>query len=143
MNLREVLGARAAASAQKFSIYLPDRDFSGNSLESIDAWIEVAVDLLTKTNGGATCAPPSYGTWKRKNGRIIRENTRIVYSYITSPRRFERNIRTVRLFLHSFGAECKQDGVMVEVSGEDKAVFVSRAYVIDTYPDAKPLTFFL
>ncbi|WP_439538936.1 hypothetical protein [Sphingomonas sp.] len=139
MNLREALGAKSAATTHKISLYLPDKDCDGKPVEDIEAWIDLAIDLLTKINGGATCPPPCYGTWKTKNRKVVRENTRIIYSYITNPARFERNINTVRTFLHSFGRACRQEEVIVEFSGEDKATFVQRAYFIDAYPSAQAL----
>ena len=140
MNLRDGLGATAAAAAQRFSIYLPNRDAEGDPIHDIEDWIDVAIDMLTKINGGATCLPPAYGTW-RKSGRqkIVQENTRVVYSYITDAAKFSRNIHTISTFIHSFGRECRQEAVLAEFSGEDKATFVHRAYFIDSFPKAQSL----
>ncbi len=139
MNLKDALGANKAAAGQKFSVYLPNRDSSGHELTGIDDWIDVALDMLRRINGGATCMAPSFGIWQSKRRKIIQENTRIVYSYITDADRFRKNLPTIRTFIHSFGKECRQGEVLVEFSGEDKAIFVHRAYFVDQYPDAQTL----
>lgn len=131
MDLKEALGATEAATADRFAIYLPDRDSEGEPIE-IDAWIETALTIMTEINGGSTRLAPSIGMYNN-NGKIIRENTTVVYSFIRDADNFIANLPRIKKFLHTFGYETRQQEVMVEFSGESSGSFFQRAYMISDY----------
>lgn len=129
-NLQALLRASAAASVQKLSIYIPNKDKNNQVVHKSEDWIDAAVELLTDINGGSTRMPLARGTWLRRGGHVIKEDTTVVYSYIEDPDEFERRIKEITAFLHRFGKATNQDSVMVEFSGGDDGYFVSRAYYI-------------
>ena len=74
--------------------------------------------------------PVAKGTWRSTDGRVIKEDTTVIYSYIDEPDEFESRLNEITVFLHRFGKSTNQDSVMVEFSGGDDGYFVSRAYYI-------------
>ncbi|HEX8263564.1 MAG TPA: hypothetical protein VF547_11885, partial [Allosphingosinicella sp.] len=115
MDLQEALGASRAATLQKFSLYLPDRDRDGAPVPHLDAWHAAAMTLFAEVNGGATLMPPADGIWNPEGGgEMVREATRIVYSFVRDGEKFERDIEQLAVFIHSFGRHSKQGEVMVE-----------------------------
>ncbi|HEY0111605.1 MAG TPA: hypothetical protein VGB59_00480 [Allosphingosinicella sp.] len=137
MDLREALGAREAASLQKFSLYLPERDRNGAPVAEIEKWIEATLAIFGEINGGATRIPVAEGYWRPETGEPVREPTNLVYSYIRDADRFAANLDRLVRFIHSFGKHANQGEVMVEFSGEVPGRgFVERAYFIDEYPKA-------
>lgn len=143
LDLEKALGASRAATLQKFSLYLPDRDRDGAPVKSTEAWHAAAMTLFADVNGGATLLPPAEGIWNPDDGdEIVRESTRIVYSFIRDGEKFERDIDQLAVFIHSFGKHARQGEVMVEFSGEVPGRgFVSRAYFIEEFSKAGPRPF--
>lgn len=118
-DLQKALGASRAATLQKFSLYLPGRDRDGAPVRSTEAWHEAAMTLFADVNGGATLLPPADGIWNPEGGgEMVREATRVVYSFIRDGEKFERDIDQIAVFIHSFGKHAKQGEVMVEFAGE-------------------------
>lgn len=130
LDLRARLRASQAASVQKLSIYIPNKDKDDDVLPNVDVWVDAAITLLTDINGGSTRMPVAKGTWRATDGRVIKEDTTVIYSYIDEPDEFESRLNEITAFLHRFGRTTKQDSVMVEFSGGDDGYFVSRAYYI-------------
>ena len=141
MDLKQALGATEAASAQRFSLYLPDSDRNGAPVPRIDDWIGAAMRLFADINGGATRLPTAQGIWNPGSGEPVREATSVVYSFIRDTTHFEANLPRLSAFIHTFGKHADQGEVMVEFSGEAPGGFVSRAYFIDRYPNAGPPPF--
>jgi hypothetical protein len=137
------LGASRAATLQKFSLYLPDRDRDGAPVRSTEAWQAAAMTLFADVNGGATLLPPGDGIWNPDGGgEIVRESTRVVYSFIRDGDKFERDFDRLAVFIHSFGKHARQGEVMVEFAGEVPGRgFVSRAYFIEEFSKAGPAPF--
>ena len=94
---------------------------------------------MSEINGGATCLAPAIGIWRNSSGSTIRETTRVVYSFVRKPKRFENNIDRLATLLHSFGEATNQGEVMVEFSAEEGQKYRRRAYYIDSYPKARDL----
>jgi hypothetical protein len=143
LDLQEALGASRAAALQRFSLYIPDRDRDGAPVESSKAWHAAAMTLFADVNGGATLLPPADGIWNPEyGGEMVRESTRVVYSFIRDGEKFERDFDELAVFIHSFGKHAKQGEVMVEFSGDVPGRgFVSRAYFIDEFSKAGPKPF--
>jgi hypothetical protein len=143
LDLQEALGASRAATLQRFSLYIPDRDRDGAPVESSAAWHAAAMALFADVNGGATLLPAADGIWNPEDGsEMVREATRVIYSFIRDGRKFERDVDQLAVFIHTFGKHANQGEVMVEFAGEVPGRgFVSRAYFIDKYPKAGPKPF--
>jgi hypothetical protein len=142
VELKDVLGATGEASAQRFSLYLPEKDRDGAPVPRHDEWVEAAMTIFADVNGGATRLPTAQGIWKPETGAVVREATSVVYSFIRDTGTFEAGLERLARFIHTFGKHAKQGELMVEFAGEVPAGgegelrFVSRAYFIDEYPKA-------
>ncbi len=75
-----------------------------------------ARELLSKIGGGATAFPPADGTWGGDGGKIIWEQTTMIFCYIL-PDPFQAQLPALREFLHRFGRETNQGEVVVEFDG--------------------------
>ncbi len=126
INLGEILGAIEAPSIQQLTLYIPDKDKDGREIKQLRSWIKEAQKVLTIIGRGSTTMPPADGTWLKKDidsmeelkdEDILWEKTRIIYTYI-DPDRFEKNLKSLREFLHRFGRETKQGEVVFEFAGE-------------------------
>ena len=132
MDLEKELGANGAASAQKFSLYIPDEDRHGNPVPNREEWIAAAMRLFADINQGATRLPTAQGIWDPEGPEPPGpEATDVVYSFIFDAARFEANVKRLAVFIHSFGKHTDQHTVMCEFSGEVPGRgFVSRASFI-------------
>ncbi|MBL7130289.1 MAG: hypothetical protein ISS45_02625 [Candidatus Omnitrophica bacterium] len=126
INLGEVLGATEASSIQQLTLYIPNKDKDDREIKHIRTWIKEAQKVLTIIGRGSTTMPPADGTWlkkdidsmkKLKDEDILWEKTTIIYTYI-NPDRFEKNLKSLREFLHRFGRETNQGEVAFEFAGE-------------------------
>jgi hypothetical protein len=142
VGLKEVVGATGEASAQRFSLYLPEKDRDGAPVPRHDEWVEAAMTIFADVNGGATRLPTAQGIWKPETGAVVREATSVVYSFIRDTGTFEAGLDRLARFIHTFGKHANQGEVMVEFAGEVPAGgegelrFVSRAYFIEEYSKA-------
>lgn len=126
VSLSEAIGALEEPSVQQLTLYIPHKDKEGKTVENIHKWIKEAQRLLSIIGGGATTMPPADGAWiKRdvdsigelKDEDIVWEKTTVMYTYIY-PDRFEKNLKSLREFLHGFGRETNQGEVVFEFAGE-------------------------
>jgi hypothetical protein len=132
LNLAELLRAEEASKPQKFSIYITDRDGNNNPIE-IGHWLDRAVRVMTRINGGCTRMPAAKGAWKHRGTRkLIVEDTIVIYSYLFDPEKFVTDFHYIVELLHDYGYETKQDAVIAEFSGwsEEDQSYVSEAYLI-------------
>ena len=116
LDLGDELGATAPPSAQRLSLYVPNKDCDGQVIAEYEAWCTEAQELLTAIGGGATAFPPVDGTWKRPDGSVLWERTTIMYTYVDAEKLTEK-IGQLREFLHRFGRETNQGEVIVEFDG--------------------------
>lgn len=65
---------------------------------------------------------PLDGGFLKRSGRVQREKTVIVYTYI-KPARFVKELKALREFLHRFGRETRQSEVVVELDGAGESRF--------------------
>lgn len=139
-DLMGALGASDMASVQKLSIYLPDRDRDDKPVPDMNDWIRYGMEVLTSINGGVTVLPPAVGEWQIRTSpkKVIRENTVVLFSFITDPEAFERRFLEIKRFVDKFGQDARQDSVMVEFFGEDsQARIFARAYFVSDYTTAQ------
>jgi len=121
LDLAAALGAEREASTQSLSVYIPNRDRRGRAIRTA-RWIREAEEILARIGEGFTTTPPHDGGWETGAGKVRREKTVIVYTYI-KPDRFMRGVRELRDFLHRFGRQTDQEVVVVELSGPDGSWF--------------------
>ncbi len=126
IKLQEILGATEEPASQVVTLYIPNKDKNGKTIRNLNRWKKEAHDILTIFGKGSTMMPPADGTWLRndidsieelKDADILREKTTLIYTYI-SPDRFEKNLKSLREFLHRFGRETNQGIVVLEIDGK-------------------------
>jgi hypothetical protein len=103
-NLGKELGATEEPSAQRLTLYIPNKDCAGKLIADHAKWTSEAQELLTEIGDGATGFPPVDGTWRKPDGSNLWEQTKIVYTYI-DPEKLAANMPRLRVFLHRFGRE--------------------------------------
>ena len=132
MDIASELRARDDVGVkQKFFIYLADCDRNNQPIADFQKWIDRAIVLMVRINGGCTVLPPATGAWKDSaTGTLIRENTTVIYSFIMHAERFEKKIKLIKNFLHAYGIETDQDEVMAEMSGWNGEHYACEAYYI-------------
>lgn len=116
LDLGKELGATEQPSAQRLTLYIPNKDGEGNLIEDHKSWTDEAQTLLTEIGGGATAFPPVDGTWRKPDGGDLWEQTRIIYTYI-DPDKLAANLSRLRAFLHRFGSQTDQGEVVFEFDG--------------------------
>jgi len=121
LDLAAALGAEREASTQVLSLYIPNKDRRGRRINT-RPWIREAQEVLTRIGEGYTTTPPHDGGWESEGGKVRREQTVIVYTYI-KPDRFVAHLAALREFLHRFGRETDQEVVVVELSGAEGSWF--------------------
>jgi hypothetical protein len=121
LDLAAVLGAEREVSTQILSLYIPNRDRRGRPIKTAP-WIREAQEVLTRIGEGYTTTPPHEGGWETGRGKIRREKTVIVYTYV-KPDRFLAHLAALREFLHRFGRETNQEVVVAELSGAEGSWF--------------------
>ena len=117
LDLARAFGAEPGFSTRSFTIYIPNKDRSGNPVADQRRWVEEAIRLLCEINGGATAMPPVDGAWMNDDGTVIRENPIVVYSYIRAAP-FLAGLPRIREFLHRLGRETNQGEVAFEFEGQ-------------------------
>jgi hypothetical protein len=115
-NLGEALGASESPSAQRLTLYIPNKDCVGTVIDEHQKWADEAQKLLTEIGGGATAFPPVDGTWRKPDGSDLWEQTKMVYTYI-DPDKLAANMPRLREFLHRFGRITNQGEVVFEFDG--------------------------
>jgi hypothetical protein len=136
VDFGKALGATKAATVQKISIYLPNKDQRGQVVAQIEEWVEVTLAEMIEACGGATLVAPAHGAWKAPDGLIVKESTRVIYSFIRQPDVFVARLERLTALLHSFGKFTNQGEVMVELGSESKQGYLARAYYIDHFTKA-------
>jgi hypothetical protein len=121
LDIAAALGAEREASTQVLSLYIPNKNRRGRPINT-RPWIREAQDILTRIGEGYTTTPPHDGGWEAKGGKVQREKTVIVYTYI-KPDRFIANLPALRDFLHRFGRDTDQEVVVAEISGAAESWF--------------------
>ncbi len=121
LDLAAALGAEREASTQVLSVYVPNKNRHGRPINT-RPWIREAQEILTRIGEGYTTTPPHDGGLESEGGRVRREKTVIIYTYI-KPERFIAHLPARREFLHRFGRETDQEVVVAELSGPEGSWF--------------------
>ena len=71
------------------------------------------IQFFSTINGGATAIPVE-GGWVNDDGKLIREDPVIVYSFLADPEKFYGEMPRLRRMLHQMGRETNQGEVAFE-----------------------------
>jgi hypothetical protein len=113
VNLTGALGADAGVAVQCFTVYIPNKDKNDQEIGTQRRWVLDAIRLLSEINGGATAIPVE-GGWLNDEGTIILEHPVVVYSFVSRPVEFLKQLPRLRAFLHRLGRETNQGEVAFE-----------------------------
>lgn len=82
LDLARALGASARTSVQVLTLYIPAKDQNGRAIKNRRRWVLEGASLLAQIGGGVTIMPPARGGWLSPTGKMIWEDTVLVYSYV-------------------------------------------------------------
>jgi len=89
------------SKGRQLSIYVPSKDKDGRSIEH-QRWMDRTMEFLTELFGRCTAMPGLEGIWKDKNGNILKETTKIVFSYVEEEA-LDQHAEEIREFLVEMG----------------------------------------
>jgi hypothetical protein len=116
VDLAGGLGADAGVATQCFTVYIPNKDKNDQEIGTQRRWVLEAIQLLSQINGGATAIPVE-GGWLNDQGTIILEHPVVIYSFVSRPEEFLKQLPRLRAFLHRLGRETNQGEVAFEFDG--------------------------
>lgn len=125
-NIKRTLGATYPVGASQVVLFIPDHSRDGDSLDQ-QHWVDEALNVMGRLFRGATAFPPGRGVWRddEAGGRLLKEQTVMVVSYIAPELLTATTLKSLREFLHRFGRETRQ--------GEVGIVNNSKYYGISRY----------
>ena len=103
-------------ATQCFPVYIPNKDKNDQEIGTQCRWVLGIISLLSEINGGATAIPVE-GGWLSDESKLILEHPVVVYSFVTWPDEFLKNLPRVRSFLHRMGRDTNQGEVAFEFDG--------------------------
>ncbi len=129
---QEVLKALVGGSipyAERFTIYFPNKGRAKDNEQQVlladwNSWVRRVLDLLGMMNGGATASAIASGFYLDKRNDAagkeltekVWEKTILVFTH-TKRDPFKAGLQEIHDFLHEFGRETNQGGVMFEFDG--------------------------
>ena len=129
-NIKRTLGATYPVGVSQVVLFVPDRNRDNNLIDQ-ESWVDEALNVMGKIFRGATAFPPGRGVGRddEAGGRLLKEQTVMVVSYVDPKLLTGVTLRSLREFLHRFGRETRQ--------GEVGVVIDSKYYGISRYDVAK------
>ena len=129
-NIKRTLGATYPVGASQVVLFIPDRNREDAVIDQ-QYWVDEALNVMGTIFRGATAFPPGRGVWRddEVGGRLLKEQTVMVVSYVDLKLLTVATLRSLRGFLHRFGRETRQ--------GEVGVVVNSKYYGISRYDVAK------
>ena len=118
-NIKEVLGTTYPVGTSQVVLFIPDRDRENQAIDQ-KRWVDEALNVMGTIFRGATAFPPGRGVWRDDEfgGRLIKEQTVMVVSYVNRRLLTTANFRRLREFLHRFGRETRQGEVGIVIDGK-------------------------
>ena len=125
-NIKRTLGATYPVGASQVVLFFPDHSRDGDSIDQ-QYWVDEALNVMGDLFRGATAFPPGRGVWRddEAGGRLLKEQTVMVVSYVAPKLLTPATLKSLREFLHRFGRETRQ--------GEVGIVINSKYYGISRY----------
>ena len=108
-NIKRTLGATYPVGASQVVVFIPDRNRENAPIDQ-QRWVDEALSVMGIVFRGATAFPPGHGVWRddEAGGRLLKEETVMVVSYVDPKLMTGANLRSLREFLHRFGRETQQ-----------------------------------
>ena len=118
-NIKRSLGATYPVGASQVVFFIPDRDREGSMIDQ-QHWVDEALTVMGKIFRGATAFPPGRGVWRddEAGGRLLKEQTVMVVSYVDRKVLTAATLSTLREFLHRFGREARQGEVGIVIDSQ-------------------------
>ena len=125
-NIGRTLGATHPVGASQVVVFIPDHNRDGDSIDQ-QSWVDETLNVMGSLFRGATAFPPGRGVWRddEAGGRLLKEQTVMVVSYVAPNLLTSGSLKRLREFLHHFGREARQ--------GEVGIVINSKYYGISRY----------
>lgn len=118
-NIKRTLGATYPVGASQVVLFIPDRNRENRPIDQ-HSWVDEALNVMGKIFRGATAFPPGRGVWRddEAGGRLLKEQTVMVVSYVDPKLLTGPKLRSLREFLHRFGREARQGEVGIVVDAK-------------------------
>lgn len=104
-------------------IFVPSVDRDGRKLKG-RSWTRPTLEILGRLFRGATAFPKGLGVWRDDNaaGKLVFDDTTIVFSYIAPSELTKKALQGLREFLHRMGRETNQGEVGLVMDGHYIAI---------------------
>lgn len=118
-NIRRTLGATYPVGASQVVLFIPDHNRDGDSIDH-QYWVDEGLNVMGRLFRGATAFPPGRGVWRddEAGGRLLKEQTVMVVSYVAPELLTATTLKSLREFLHRFGRETLQGEVGIVINGK-------------------------
>ena len=118
-NIKRTLGAIYPVGASQVVLFIPDHSRDRDSIDQ-QYWVDEALNVMGRLFRGATAFPPGKGVWRddEAGGKLFKEQTVMVVSYIAPNLLTGATLRSLREFLHRFGRETRQGEVGIVINSK-------------------------
>ena len=112
------LGASQPLGTAHLMIFVPSADRDGKKLKG-PSWTRPTLRTLGKLFRGATAYPKGLGVWRddQADGKLVFDDTTIVFSYVAPKDLTAETLRELRSFLHCLGRETNQGEMGLVLDG--------------------------
>lgn len=117
-RVARAVGASRPLGTMHLLVFVPSVDREGRRLKS-DRWTRATLEVLGSLFRGATAYPKGLGVWRddEAGGRLIYDDTTIVFSYVAPRDVTDVALGQLRRFLHRLGREARQGEVGMVFDG--------------------------
>lgn len=113
---KEALGANLPVGTYPIFLFVPSKDRDGSPIDR-DHWVNQTLSVLGTLFRGAT-ALPGHGVWRNdESGKLIHDETVVVFTLAHPDDVTADAVRQIRSFLHRLGRDTNQGEVGVVVEG--------------------------
>jgi len=112
------LGASQPLGTAHLMIFVPSVDRDGRKIKG-PSWTKPTLETLGKLFRGATAYPKGLGVWRddRAGGKLVYDDTTIVFSYVAPKDLTPAALGKLRMFLHRMGRVANQGEIGVVLDG--------------------------